>query len=239
MNLQGNIADFPMYEVVQLIAMGRRSGKLHLDGEIDKLIIYFIEGEAVFAQPIFNKDKLGNVLLSNGYISKEHINSALRMQSIYTERGSNKRLGTILVDLGVLSRTTLEEYLKRQIKDAVYAILTEKEGVFSFTDELDLDEEDILVPMNVERIIQNGIRIVEERKRVKHSMPSMSAIYERIKLPEDESELELDYPDWKVLSLVDGERTIEDIIIQTGYSPIMVIKTLTTFSDRGVIASRE
>jgi hypothetical protein len=239
MNLQGNITDFPMYEVAQIIAMGRRTGKLHLNGEIERLDIYFVDGEAVFACPLINKDKLGDILLSKGFISEENFANALRLQRIYTERGTNKRLGTILVELRVISRTALVKHLKCQIEDAIYAILSEDKGTFYFDGEIDLDEEDILVPMNIERIIQDGIRIVEERKRIKKSIPSLSSIYERNKSVENGNDPGLNYLDWKVVSLVDGIRTIEDIINTAGYPPIEVLKILSALSEKGVIVCRE
>ncbi len=239
MNLQGNIPDFPMYEVAQSIAMGRTTGNLYLNGEIERLVIYFVDGEAILACPAINKEKLGDILFSKGFVSKENISNALRLQNVYTERGANKRLGTILVELGVLSRAALVEQLQRQIEDAIYAILSEDKGTFFFEEELDLEQEDILVPMNIERIIQDGIRIVEERKRIKKSIPSMSVIYEQRQPLENEDSSGLSYMDWKVVSLVDGKRTLEDVISESGHSPIEVFKILTALSEKGIIACRE
>ncbi len=236
MKLQGNISDFPMYEVAQLIAMGRKTGKLNLNGEIERLDIYFVDGEAVFARPLSKKDKLGDILVSKGRISVENITNALRLQNLYTERGTNKRLGTILVELGLLPHSALVKFLQNQIEDAIYAILSEDEGTFSFYDEFDLDEEDILVPVNIQKILQESISIVEERKRIKRSIPSISLVCERCKPVEARVNNDLCYLDWKLISLVDGKRTIEEIITASNHPPIDVLKILARLYDQGLIS---
>lgn len=234
-SLEGSIADFPMLEIIQIIAMGEKTGKLVLNGEIEQLAIYFIAGEAVYAQPIHYREKIGNTLVGKGHISQETVNAALNLQHLYSQKGSNKRLGTILVELGLVPRTALEEFLKRQIEDAIYAILSEKNGDFYFDNEFDLSEDDILLPMVVEKIVQNGKRLVEERKRIKRSVPPLGTVYRKGDNSDIDLESKLGYQEWKIISLVDGKRTIREIIDCSGQPPFGVIRILLMFEDSGLI----
>jgi len=67
----------------------------------------------------------------------------------------------------------------------------------------------------------------------------MSVIYEQRQPLENEGSSGLSYMDWKVVSLVDGKKTLEDVISESGHPPIEVIKILTTLSEKGIIACRE
>jgi len=50
MSLDGNLEDFPLTDVFQLILMGERSGMLEVESDHKRAVIYFDKGQAVHAQ---------------------------------------------------------------------------------------------------------------------------------------------------------------------------------------------
>ncbi|MCP4228942.1 MAG: DUF4388 domain-containing protein, partial [bacterium] len=80
MAFKGDIGDFTLPEIVQLIGMGRKTGKLTVDSGGDGVCFYFKNGLAVFCHPLYRKDKIGDVLVKNGIVKRENINAALYKQ---------------------------------------------------------------------------------------------------------------------------------------------------------------
>jgi len=54
MALQGNLSDFKLEEVIQSISVGKKSGKLQVDGVMGMYGIYFSNGEIVHANGPFS-----------------------------------------------------------------------------------------------------------------------------------------------------------------------------------------
>ncbi|MCP4230503.1 MAG: DUF4388 domain-containing protein, partial [bacterium] len=158
----GDIKDFPLPEVVQLIAMGRKTGTLAVNSGGEGICIYFKDGFAVFAHPIYQKDKLGNILVTSNIVRKEHIEAAFYKQRKTSNKDGRLRIGTILVEMGYLTREDLVFVIEKEIKSYIYKLLTEKKGKYEFLNDYDLSDRDVIASLSVENIILDAIREVDE-----------------------------------------------------------------------------
>jgi len=170
------------------------------------------DGRAVFATPSNLREQLGMMLLKAGEITSEQLELALRAQKKMHAGGNPIRLGTILVAMGAISRVGLEEKIKHQIRESIYAAIGERGGRFRFFSELDLEEEDILVSMNVEAIILEGARRIEEWSQIKDAIRSYQEIYSINPNPTSSGAIKLTPPEWRILSLLDGRRDVSTIV---------------------------
>src|SRR2546425_13166737 len=64
------------------------------------------------ALPIYRRDRLGDILVKHEKITSEHLDAAIHRQS--KEHG--KKLGEILVGMGVITQADLERYMRVQIE---------------------------------------------------------------------------------------------------------------------------
>ncbi|MDE7234789.1 MAG: Flp pilus assembly complex ATPase component TadA, partial [Ruminiclostridium sp.] len=64
---------------------------------------------------------IGQILLENGYITKQHLEDALTQQ-----KGSGKKLGDMLLDLGYVSETQLAQALSQRLKVPFIDLTTTK-----------------------------------------------------------------------------------------------------------------
>src|SRR2546422_9293106 len=73
MALEGTIKDFGLPDIFQLIGLQRKTGILTLNNEKDNVTVTFENGMVVMADQTSKRleDRLGNVLVKQGKLSKE------------------------------------------------------------------------------------------------------------------------------------------------------------------------
>jgi len=226
MPFEGDIKDFSLAEVIQIIGQGRKSGTLAVEGERETIWIYFKDGYAVFATPSNQREQLGVILLREGHITEANLGEALKAQKAMHAEGNPMRLGMILIQMGAVDRATLEEKITYQIKESVYAAMGERKGRFRFFPEFDLGEEDILVSMDVEHIILEGARRIEEWEQIKDQIHSYHNVYTINPNPATSGAIKLTAAEWRILSLLDGRRDIQAIVDATSLSRFDVCRVI-------------
>jgi hypothetical protein len=224
MAFEGDIKDFSLAEVMQIIGQGRKTGTLSVEGERETIYIYFKEGKAVFATPSNLREQLGTMLLREGRITEEQLELGLRAQKKMRAEGNPIRLGAILVAMEALDRGTLEAKIKHQIKESIYAAIGERTGRFRFFPEMDIEDEDILVSLNVEHIILEGARRIEEWSQIKDVIRSYHEVYVINPNPASSDSINLSSSEWRVVSLLDGKRDISTVAEKAGMSRFEVCR---------------
>ncbi|HUV87389.1 MAG TPA: DUF4388 domain-containing protein [bacterium] len=226
MSFEGDIQDFSLAEVIQIIGQGRKTGTLSVEGERETIWVYFKDGKAVFATPSNLREQLGTILLREGTINEEQLELGLRAQKKMHAEGNRIRLGTILVAMGAVDRSTLEGKIRHQIRESIYAAIGERGGRFRFFPELDLEDEDILVSMNVEHVILEGARRIEEWSQIKDVIRSYHEVYVINPNPAAGGSIKLSPSEWRVVSLLDGKRDISSIAEEAGMSRFEVCRVV-------------
>ena len=226
MSFEGDIKDFSLAEVIQIIGQGRKTGTLSVEGERETIWVYFKDGKAVFATPSNLREQLGTILLREGTITGEQLELGLRAQTKMHAEGNPIRLGMILVAMGAVGRSTLEGKIRHQIKESIYAAIGERGGRFRFFSELDLEDEDILVSMNVEHVILEGARRIEEWSQIKDVIRSYHEVYVINPNPAASGSIKLSQSEWRVVSLLDGKRDISSIAEDAGMSRFDVCRVV-------------
>jgi hypothetical protein len=201
--------------------------------------IYFKEGRAVFSGPAHQRDHLGNILVRRGIVSRADVEEALAVQRKLRKHGQNIRIGSILAAKGKISRKTLENLIRIQIEETVTAALSETNGRFEFIPEMELDEGDLLVAVDPEWIVLETSRQLDEWEVVGRKAPARDSIFMINPDPETASTTNLDLDHWRVVSLVNGVRTVEEVVNRAGMSRLDALQTLSHLIElRVVVESR-
>ena len=148
MAIKGSLREASLPDVLQLLSMGRKSGCLSLSHKQAFGSIYFNRGRIAFASIVNRRDRLGDLLVTNGQLTREELDRAIRVQSEAPER----RIGEILIALELITREELHQHIKRQIEEAVYHLFTWTQGSFSFEPDVQPDEQDFVVSINPESL---------------------------------------------------------------------------------------
>ncbi len=233
--LAGDIADFDLAEIIQMIGRGRKTGKLVVSGGRNYVTLYFKDGRAVFASPSHQRDYLGNILVRRGVVSHGDVEKALAVQRKLRKRGHNVRIGSILAAKGAISRETLQKYIRLQLEETFAAVMNEKSGRFEFVPEFELDDADILVSIDPEWILLESSRQLDEWRELGKSAPAPDAVFTINPDPVNAVGITLEMDDWRIVSLVNGVRTVEEVINRSGITRVVALRTLARLLEAKIL----
>jgi hypothetical protein len=258
MALEGTIRDFGLPDIFQLIGLQRKTGLLTLTNEKDdeSVTVTFENGMVVMADSSARRleDRLGNVLVKQGKITRERLDEALGVQ-----KQTLQRLGHILASGSAITTKDLRDALQVQISQIVFRVFRWRDGRYQFApaEAVDYDRENF-VPMSTDFILMEGIRMVDEWPIIEKKIPSFDIVFRPVVDPSlidvaagggpDASVAErrgaasatgrirLAAEEERVFRKVDGVRTVQAIIDGTGTGEFEVCRTLFDFLNRNLIA---
>ena len=231
MAIKGSLREASLPDVLQLLAMGQKSGCLSVADRSSFGTIYFSKGRISYASIVNRRDRLGDILVKNGLITQQDLDTAIQMQP----RQRDQRLGEILIAQKMLTREELHRYIRLQIEEAVYFLFTWTQGTFSFEADVLPDERDFLVSINPESLLLEGARRVDEWGLIEKKVPSFDIIFEldRTKLAASDAELTMEQE--QLIPLVDGRRDVAALVDESGLGEFEVGKALYGLSTAGFL----
>ncbi|HEX9191128.1 MAG TPA: DUF4388 domain-containing protein [Candidatus Deferrimicrobiaceae bacterium] len=127
--MQGNIADFSIPEIFQLVSSQGKSGSLSISGNDRITIFLFSEGLIVDVQPDRREPRslLGTMLRDAGFLTDSDLKRFLDAQG-----GGGKKIGELLVEKGKISREVLARYLALQVRECLFDVLSLQDGEYRF-----------------------------------------------------------------------------------------------------------
>ncbi len=231
MAIKGSLREASLPDVLQLLAMGQKSGCLSVTDRSNFGYIYFDRGRISYASIVNRRDRLGDMLLKNGIISQAQLETAIEAQC----RHRHKRLGEILVVQGSLSPDTLRQLIAVQIEEAVYFLFTWTQGTFSFESDVRPDERDMLVSIKPESLLLEGARRVDEWSLIEKKISSFDIIFEVDRVRVASSEAQLSPEQERLLPLIDGSRDVATLVDASGLGEFDVGKALYGLATAGFL----
>src|SRR6266511_146439 len=236
MPIEGPLRELGIHDVFQLLDLSRKTGALRVTSELrhNEGKIYFDNGVVVSAEIRSNPHPLGALLLRTGKIAEADLERARDMQQ---RQGDKRRLGEILVSLGVITQREVERQVHFQIEEVVFEVMSWNEGYFSFAEEAESKvPTEVTVRIPVEALLMEGARRIDEWSRIENRIPHIGVVPSLAPPPEGGGgELDLLPPEWEVLALIDGQRSIRGLATELGRSDFEVAKTLFGLESAGVI----
>ena len=222
MAIRGSLREASLPDVLQLLAMGQKSGCLSVTHRHSFGNVYFDRGRISFASIVNRRDRLGDLLVKNGLIARAELDAAIALQDQSPER----KLGEILIAERLLAREELHQYIKHQIEEAVYFLFTWAQGTFSFEADVRPDAQDILVSINPESLLLEGARRVDEWSLIEKKIPSFDLIFAIDRAHLEESKVALAPAQELLVPLIDGQRDVAGLIDESGLGEFEVGKAL-------------
>jgi uncharacterized protein DUF4388 len=158
---QGSLADTNCCEVLASRCKGAQTGVLIAQGPGGEKSVYLEKGRIVFAASKDPDDRLGELLLTRGAVTREQLDQA----SVHVRPG--KRLGTILVELGYLPAAELPRWVLEQVKEIIYSLFSWGDGKYRFEAGPLPSGEVIVLRISTAEIFLSGLRRVQKWSVVK------------------------------------------------------------------------
>ena len=222
MAIRGSLREASLPDVLQLLAMGKKTGCLSVAHRNAFGSVYFDRGRIAFASIVNRRDRLGDLLVSNGIISRDELDLAIAAQASQPDR----RLGEILVSLSLLTREELHQHIKRQIEEAVYYLFTWMQGTFTFEPDLTPEEQDFVVSINPESLLLEGARRTDEWSLIEKKVPSFDCVYALDRAHLASSNVELTMEQETLIPMLDGVRDVQALVDASGMGEFETGKAL-------------
>src|SRR6267143_2711615 len=176
MPIEGPLRELGIHDVFQLLDLSRKTGALRVTSELrhNEGKIYFDNGVVVSAEIRSNPHPLGALLLRTGKIAEADLERARDMQS---RQGDKRRLGEILVSLGVITQREVERQIRFQIEEVVFEVMSWNEGYFSFNEQPETKvPTEVSVRIPVEALLMEGARRIDEWSRIENRIPHVGVV---------------------------------------------------------------
>jgi hypothetical protein len=232
--LQGNLQEFSLPNIFQLVKMSAKSGSLTIRREGESGMIFFRNGMISYAYSSSQLLPLGERLVKAGAISKSQLKQALAAQK---KSPDGSRLGRILLDQGHIDRPTLEQAVREQIQDTAFTFFSWTNGEFEFGAEESPPEEDILVEMSVETVIMEGCRRIDEWELIFEQLGSLERVAHLAygDHVDDDGSITLTAEEWRVVVHIDGRADINTVLRECGLDRFHGAKIIYSLFSSGLI----
>ena len=222
MAIKGSLKEASLPDVLQLLAMGKKSGCLSVTHRSNFGYIYFDKGKISYASIVNRRDRLGDILVKSGLISPAQLEQAVADQ----DKARDKRLGEILVAHAFISREELHTQIRGQIEEAVFFLFTWTQGTFNFEADIRPEEQDFLVSINPESLLLEGARRVDEWSLIEKKIPSFDLVFDVDRARLAESGVQLTTGQETLVSLIDGRRDVAALVDESGLGEFDVGKAV-------------
>lgn len=229
MSLSGNLRTMDLAELLQWITLGRKTGSLAFIQNKIKNYVYFRDGGIVSSRSNEPTKQLGHFLLFQGKISEEQLRQGLELQQRH-----HQHLGKILVQEGFISQQEVEKALVDRTQEVIYDIFLWDDGYFHFASSGYNLEDLILINLDINTILFEGVRRKDEWNRIRQRFPTNEVVLS-LRSGADPKTLPLTPVQKKLLFLVTRGKTISEMILEMHGSEFLVNDELYKLHQRGVV----
>ncbi|MCP4566168.1 MAG: DUF4388 domain-containing protein [FCB group bacterium] len=234
MDLQGNIERFTLPEIFQLVATGHKTGTLGIQRDDDIVMVYFRAGSVIYGYGPRKTYHIGRMLVEKGRITAEQLDEAIDEQA--GDKSIGRRLGQILIEKQYIDRADLEEAVRIQVEELVYSLMSWDRGSFKFYEDQFPTEEEITVEISTENVVLEGLRRLDELIHLRDCLPDFSTVYTLTPSETDQRrDIALEPDEWNILALVDGHRSMTEIVTASSLESLETLKHLASLQLSGLI----
>jgi hypothetical protein len=213
--LSGNLRDFGIADVFQLIGQQRKTGTLSLKRRGSRARLVFDRGAVVSAVPVLedDADPIGDMLLRCGLLRREQV-----QEVGVAARASAEPLSRLVAERGWLPAQDLDRIEDLLTRDVVFDVLRWESGSFDFRAEDIEHDRDPAALLAAEQILMDGLRMLDEWRSFESHVSSDDAVFQRAgrfeayrqkatrATPSDLEQAE------RVFALIDGRLTAKRVV---------------------------
>jgi tetratricopeptide (TPR) repeat protein len=233
MEPEGPLFEGVLPDLLRQLYVGRRTGTLVLSRDAERRGVRFYVGNIVNAETNVREDRMGDLLVQKGRLTQADL--MLATGRVHRE---GKRLGEVLIGMGLLDRDGLRELVAVHVDVVLSRVFAWNEGQYSFREEFGraLDAEELTLPYSTGDLILRASRSVRDPDIVRYRLGDLGR---PVALARDPllrfQRLSLSAEDGCVLGRVDGRTSARDLVRDAGLAPDEVRTSLYALLNTGII----
>jgi len=231
--LEGTLDAFSLPDIFSLLSMTKKTGTLHLHRVRDSEAplhgaVHLRDGAVTGARADVARQELCRRLLGTGLVDDEALASAAEDLTA----DDSLSLARLLAEKADLAADQAQAVAVEQMNDAVFSLLRWNDGEFAFViDEVDPD--DLGATQTVEQLVAEGQRRLAAWGELVEQVPAPDSVV--TVNPSPAGDLTATREEWALLSLVDGRRTVADLVVLSGQGEYAIVSALAGLVGRGLL----
>jgi hypothetical protein len=205
MALRGNLRDFTVTQLLNLINLAQKTGTLVVDGPGEQAYVSFREGKLAYARVGQDDGSLAAVLHKANKLTVNQYRAIVERAGRITD----KELGLLLINAGYLSQEEILANLQNYFTEIIRRLFTWVEGFFRFESAMMPPEDRINVRVDLENIIIEGSRQLREWEQLQDEIPSLDMALKFTERPLKNVNLSVE--EWRVVSYINPKNTMKQI----------------------------
>jgi len=229
MALRGNLRDFTVTQLLNLINLASKTGTLVVDGPSEQAYISFRDGKLAYARVGKEEGSLAVVLHKANKINANQYRAILDRAGQMTD----KELGLLLINAGYVTQEDILLNLQGYFTEMIRKLFTWVEGIFRFENEMLPPDDRINVRLDLENIIIEGSRQLRELEQLQDEIPSLDMALKFTERPL--TNVNLSVEEWKVVKFVDPKNTMRQIASTNKLSDIEIRRIVYGLLQAGLV----
>jgi len=236
MALEGNLSAFGISEILQLIAVQKKTGMLTVSNQESNAVVFFREGMIISTRDRRRKakDPFKEYLTRYAVLTREEL---IKLTQISSQ--SKLDLLDILSSEGFMSKEEVRGHFMKQIQETLHEVLTWDQCSYKFISNYDVVEGiKFADEFSIEGMLMESMRRIDEFPQMLEVFPSDRVLVNRSDKTKDD-ETELSTNENMLLSVLDDNMTIRDLIACAKMPLFEVYESLKLLSDKEFITTEE
>ncbi len=231
MALKGNLRDFTVTQLLNLINLARKSGTLVVEGP-SNVRASFREGKLVYAESDEEDASLAGILQRNKKIGANQY----RLIKERANHMGDKELGLLLINAGYVTQDDIFASLQQYFSDVIRRMFSWVEGLFHFEPEMMPPRGRIAARMDLENLIIEGSRQLQEREYLQEEIPSLEMALKFTDRPgANLRDVKLTPEEWRVVSYVNPKNSIQMLARASKMSEVEIRKVVYSLLQAGLV----
>jgi len=205
MALRGNLRDFTITQLLNLINLAGKTGTLVVDGPAEQAHVAFLSGKLAFARIGQEDNRLATVLHRANKLTANQYRALVERAGKMTD----KELGLLLINAGYVSQEDILVNLQEYFAEVIRRLYTWVEGSFRFEAEMLPPDDRINVRLDLENLIIEGSRQLREWEQLQDEIPSLDMALKFTDRPLKNVNLSVE--EWRVVSYINPKNTMKQI----------------------------
>jgi Flp pilus assembly protein TadD len=222
MAIRGNLSEASLADVLQLLALGQKSGCLSVAREGSFGTVHFDRGRIEHAAIINRRDRLGDRLVRSGVLAADALASVASAPGLADDRD----LAAALIAQGLVDRDVLMGHYRAQVEEAVYHLFSWNAGSFTFEPDTQVIDGEPLLSISADSLLLEGARRVDEWTQIEKKIPSLDLIFELDTKRLAQADVTLSPTQQRLVPLLDGGNDVHTLVERSGFDEFEVGKAL-------------
>ena len=231
MALNGNLRDFTVTQLLNLVNLASKTGTLVVEGPNEKAEVSFRGGKLAYAMIGRENGSLASILHKGKKLSVNQYRSIQKRAGHVTD----KELGLLLINAGYLSQEDILGALQSDFVGVVRQLFTWVEGFFRFENDK-LPEDRINVRLDLENLIIEGSRQLREWEQLQDEIPSLEMALKFADRPGvDLKKVNLSVEEWRVVSYITPKNKMSQIAKTTKMDDLEIRRIVYGLIQAGLV----